>query len=260
MKSVIVAIVGMGLCAAAWAGSDQPLELKTDSQKINYSLGYQIGGDFKRQGIELDGPAVVRGIHDAISSKEPLMKPEEMRATLMDLRRKIIAAQQEKRKEEEQKKLADGKTFMDGNAKKPGVVTTKSGLQYKVLKEGTGKSPSATDLVTVNYRGTTVDGKEFDSSYKRGKPATFRLNGVIKGWGEGLRLMKEGGKAQLVIPPKLAYGSRGPLGDQTLIFDVELISVGPKAQPAKTASDQQHSAKPAAGKEQPAKAKESGAK
>jgi FKBP-type peptidyl-prolyl cis-trans isomerase FklB len=250
MKSVIVAIVGTGLCAAAWAGSEQPLELKTDSQKINYSLGYQIGEDFKRQGIELDGAAVVRGIQDAISGKEPLMKPEEVRATLMELKRKIIAAQQEKRKKAKQKKLADGKKYMEENAKKPGVVTTKSGLQYKVLKEGTGKSPSATDRVTVNYRGTTVDGKEFDSSYKRGKPATFRLNGVVKGWTEGLQLMKEGGKAELVIPPKLAYGSRGPLGDQTLIFDVELISVGPKSQPAK----------PAAGKEHPAKAKESGAK
>jgi FKBP-type peptidyl-prolyl cis-trans isomerase FklB len=260
MKSVIVAIVGTGLCAAAWAGSEQPLELKTDSQKINYSLGYQIGGDFKRQGIELDGQAVVRGIQDAISGKEPLMKPEEVRTTLMELRRKIIAAQQEKRKEEEQKKLADGKKYMDENAKKPGVVTTKSGLQYKVLKEGTGKSPSATDRVTVNYRGTTVDGKEFDSSYKRGKPATFRLNGVIKGWTEGLQLMKEGGKAELVIPPKLAYGSRGPLGDQTLIFDVELIAVGPKSQPAKTPAEKQQSAKPAAGKEQPAKAQESGEK
>jgi FKBP-type peptidyl-prolyl cis-trans isomerase FklB len=260
MKSLIVAIVGTGLCAAAWAGSEQPLELKTDSQKINYSLGYQIGGDFKRQGIELDGAAVVRGIQDAISGKEPLMKPEEVRATLMELRRKIIAAQQEKRKEAEQKKLADGKKYMEENAKKPGVVTTKSGLQYKVLKEGTGKSPSATDLVTVNYRGTTVDGKEFDSSYKRGKPASFRLNGVIKGWTEGLQLMKEGGKAELVIPPKLAYGSRGALGDQTLIFDVELISVGPKSSPAKAPAEKQQSAKPAAAKKQPVNSTESGTK
>jgi FKBP-type peptidyl-prolyl cis-trans isomerase len=129
---------------------------------------------------------------------------------------------------------------MEENAKKEGVVTTKSGLQYKILKEGSGKSPAATDQVTVNYRGTLIDGKEFDSSYKRGKPATFRLNGVIKGWTDGLQLMKEGGKAELFIPPNLAYGSRGPLADQTLIFDVELISVGKKAKAPSTAQGQSH--------------------
>jgi FKBP-type peptidyl-prolyl cis-trans isomerase FklB len=229
MRSLIAGIVGAGLCAVAWAATDAPLDLSTEGAKINYSLGYQIGQDFKRQNVELDGDAVVKGIRDALTGAQPLMKPQEMHSTLIELKRKIIAAQQAKRKEAEQKRLAEGKKFMEKNAKKEGVVTTASGLQYQVLKEGTGKSPSPSDLVTVNYRGTLIDGKEFDSSYKRGKPATFRLNGVIKGWQEGLQLMKEGGQAELVIPPSLAYGERGPLADQTLIFEVELISVGSNA-------------------------------
>ena len=125
--------------------------------------------------------------------------------------------------------MAEGKKFMEENANKEGVVTTESGLQYKVIEEGSGKSPGPEDQVTVHYRGTLIDGKEFDSSHKRGKPATFKLNGVIKGWSEGLQLMKEGGKAELFIPPNLAYNDRGPLGHHTLIFDVELVSVDDEA-------------------------------
>jgi FKBP-type peptidyl-prolyl cis-trans isomerase FklB len=249
MRSAIAAIVGMSLCALAWAASDGPSQLKTEREKINYSLGYRIGGDFKRQGVELDPATVVKGIQDAMAGTQPLMMPEEMHATLIDLRKQLLARQQAKRKEEMEKTLAEGKQFMAENAKKEGVTTTESGLQYKVLKEGTGKSPSATDRVTVNYRGTRIDGTEFDSSYKRGKPATFQLNRVIKGWTEGLQLMKEGGKAELVIPPDLAYGSHGPLANQTLIFDVELISVGSQEGKAKAP------AKPGGAQEEPAKAK-----
>jgi FKBP-type peptidyl-prolyl cis-trans isomerase len=115
---------------------------------------------------------------------------------------------------------------MQENAEKPGVKTSASGLQYKIIESGTGKAPKPTDKVTVNYRGTLTNGNEFDSSYKRGEPSTFQLDGVIKGWTEGLQLIREGGKIQLVIPPELAYGDRGPLGHRTLVFDVELISVG----------------------------------
>jgi FKBP-type peptidyl-prolyl cis-trans isomerase len=115
---------------------------------------------------------------------------------------------------------------MEENAKKEGVVTTDSGLQYQIIEEGTGKAPSPTDKVTVNYRGTLINGNEFDSSYSRGEPATFQLNGVIKGWTEGLQHIKEGGKIKLFIPPELAYGGRGPLAHRTLVFDVELLSVG----------------------------------
>jgi len=208
------------------AGAGETLTLGDETARINYSLGYQIGGDFKRQGIELNAEAVVKGMQDALSGSEPLMPQEEMNATLVELKRKVVAEQQAKRREAELEKVAAGKKYLEENAKKPGVVTTPSGLQYKIIEAGSGKSPVATDTVTVNYRGTLINGNEFDSSYGRGKPATFALNGVIKGWTEGLQFVKERGKIQLVIPSELAYGERGPLANQTLIFDVELISVG----------------------------------
>ncbi len=215
------------LCSlSAPLSAAEVLNLEEETTRINYSLGYQIGGDFKRQGVEMDAEAVVQGIRDALSGTDPQMSPAEMNATLTELKRKVVADQRKRNVERELDYLAAGEKFMQENAKKEGVVTTDSGLQYKVIEAGTGKSPGPEDQVTVHYRGTLIDGKEFDSSHKRNKPATFRLNGVIKGWSEGLQLMKEGGKSQLVIPPKLAYGDRGPMGHRTLIFDVELISVG----------------------------------
>jgi FKBP-type peptidyl-prolyl cis-trans isomerase FklB len=208
----------------------ETLKLDNETARINYSLGYQIGGNFKRQGVEIDPAAVVKGIEDALSGAEPLMKPEEMQSTLVELKRRIVAEQQARLHNMELKAIQDGKQYRENYGKQAGVVTTSSGLQYRILEPGSGKSPAPTDTVTVNYRGTGIDGKEFDSSYKRGKPASFPLNGVIKGWTEGLQHVKEGGKIQLVIPPELAYGKRGPLANQTLVFDVELISVGePKA-------------------------------
>jgi FKBP-type peptidyl-prolyl cis-trans isomerase FklB len=207
------------------AGAGETLKLDDETARINYSLGYQIGGDFKRQGIELNREAVVKGMQDALSGSEPLMPQEEMNATLVELKRKVVAEQRAKRREAELEKVAAGKKYLEENAKKPGVVTTPSGLQYKIVEPGSGKNPGPTDTVTVNYRGTLINGNEFDSSYDKGKPATFPLNGVIKGWTEGLQLVKEGGKIQLVIPSELAYGERGPLANQTLVFDVELIAV-----------------------------------
>jgi len=202
------------------------LKLDDETARINYSLGYQIGGDFKRQGVELNPEAVVKGMQDALSGSEPLMPQQEMNATLVELKRKVVAEQRAKRRESELEKVAAGKKYLEENAKKPGVVTTASGLQYKIIEAGSGKNPGPTDTVTVNYRGTLINGNEFDSSYDKGKPATFPLNGVIKGWTEGLQLVKEGGKIQLFIPSGLAYGDRGPLAHQALIFDVELVSVG----------------------------------
>ena len=220
MTAAALAAPAIGTLAA------EPLNLEDETARINYSLGYQIGGDFKRQGVEMNGAAVVKGIEDALSGAEPLMTPEEMRTTLMDLKRKIVTEQTNRAVKQDLRITEEGKRFLEENAKQPGVVTTGSGLQYQIVEEGTGKSPAATDKVTVNYRGTTVDGKEFDSSYSRGEAATFPLNGVIKGWTEGLQLIKEGGKVKLFIPPELAYGKRGPLANHALIFDVELISVG----------------------------------
>ena len=221
---VLVVVFLSGVCLAA----DKP-EIKDEKGKINYSIGYQIGGDFRRQGIDLEPDLIVKGIKDALAESKPLMTPQEMRKTLVDLKKKIVADQRKQQEEQGQKNLAEGKAFLAENAKKKDVVTLPSGLQYKVIEKGNGTSPKKTDSVTVNYRGTLIDGTEFDSSYKRGKPATFRVDGVIPGWTEALQRMKPGAKWQLFIPAKLAYGGRaaGPrLGpNSTLIFEVELIKV-----------------------------------
>jgi FKBP-type peptidyl-prolyl cis-trans isomerase FklB len=212
--------------AAGRVCAEETLKLDDEAARINYSLGYQIGGDFKRQGIELDAEAIVKGMQDALSGSEPLMSQQEMNAMLVELKRKVVTEQQAKRRESELETVAAGKKYLEENAKKPGVVTTTSGLQYRIIEAGSGRNPGPTDEVTVNYRGTQINGNEFDSSYDKGKPVTFPLNGVIKGWTEGLQLVKEGGKIQLFIPSELAYGDRGPLAHRTLIFDVELIDVG----------------------------------
>ncbi len=203
----------------------EALNLENETARINYSLGHQIGGDFKRQGVKIDADAVVQGINDALSDAKPKMTPAEMNETLMGLKRKVVADQRKRGIENELGMLKDGEAFLEQNAKKEGVITTDSGLQYTVIEPGTGKSPGPQDQVTVHYKGSFIDGRTFDSSYKKKQPATFRLNGVIKGWSEGLQLMKEGGKSRMFIPQKLAYGNRGALAHRTLIFEVELISV-----------------------------------
>ena len=205
----------------------QEIVFDNETTRINYSLGYQIGGDFKRQGVEMDADAVVQGIRDALSGKAPKMTPAEMRSTLTKLKNDIMAEQKKRQQVERQKNIAEGNSFLAQNGEKEGVVTLPSGLQYRIIKHGSGKKPGPTDTVSVHYRGTLIDGKEFDSSYKRNQPATFALNGVIRGWGEGLQLMNEGAQWELFIPPELAYNERGPLANKTLIFDVELISVDP---------------------------------
>ena len=201
---------------------------KNDQEKVSYSIGYQVGSDFKRQRVNINPEILVKGIEDGLADVEPQLSHDEMRTTLIDLKKRIAAAEQEKMQALAVKNLAAGKTYLAENAKKEGVKTLASGLQYKVLAEGTGASPEATDTVTVNYRGTLIDGTEFDSSYKRGQPATFRVDRVIPGWTEALQLMKEGAKWQLFIPANLAYGERsvGPIEpNSTLIFEVELIAI-----------------------------------
>ena len=227
-KIAVHVVLGVFFLAGVCLAGDAP-KITSEKEKINYSIGYQIGGDFKRQGIELDPDLVVKGIKDALAGAKPLMTQQEMRNTLVDLKKKVVADQQKQQEEKAKKNLAEGEAFLAGNGTKKGVVTLPSGLQYKVLAEGKGKSPVATDNVTVHYKGTLIDGSEFDSSIKRGKPATFRADRVIAGWKEALLLMKEGAKWQLFIPAKLGYGERGAGSkippNATLIFDVELISV-----------------------------------
>jgi FKBP-type peptidyl-prolyl cis-trans isomerase FklB len=204
-------------------------KIADEKDKINYSLGYQIGGDLKRQGVELQSELVVKGIQDAISGTNPQMTPQEMRTVLVALKKQIEKIEREKLSKDRIKNLAEGEAFLTENARKAGVRVLPSGLQYRVEREGSGASPKATDTVTVNYRGRHIDGTEFDSSYKRNKPARFQLDRVIRGWTEALQLMKEGAKWELFIPAKLAYGERGAgtgiPPNSTLIFEVELISI-----------------------------------
>lgn len=201
------------------------LELKTDTAKINYSVGYQIGGDFKRQGVNMDAQALVKGIQDALKSIDPLMSEQQMRTTLIDLKKKIVALQQEEKKKTEIQYRDEGLKFLKANAQKADITTLPSGLQYKVLQSGKGKKPGNTDTVEVHYKGTLVDGAEFDSSLDEKEPVRFRVDSVIAGWTEALQLMREGDKWKLFLPPELGYGERGPLAHRTLIFDVELVKV-----------------------------------
>jgi FKBP-type peptidyl-prolyl cis-trans isomerase FklB len=201
-----------------------------DAAKMNYALGYQLGRDLV--GTEVRSDSLLKGIEDGRAGTPPKLSQADMEASLMALQKRINDQRTKEQAAAAQKIAAAGTAYLADNAKKPGVVTTKSGLQYKVVTPGTGRTPTASDTVTVHYRGTLVDGTEFDSSYKRGQPATFPVSGVIAGWTEALQLMKEGAKYQIVIPPALAYADKGPLANQVLLFDVELIKAEASAPPA----------------------------
>jgi FKBP-type peptidyl-prolyl cis-trans isomerase FklB len=227
MKHVIAALLGIVLFSMNCLGAEG-LELKDQKDKESYSLGYQFGQSLKHQGLAINLEVYTAGIRDALGGAKPQLSQEEVNKTVSEIQSRVVAARQKEMQELADKNLSEGKAFLEANGKKEGVKILSSGLQYKVLAEGSGKTPKATDEVTVNYRGTLIDGTEFDSSYGRGKPLTVKVNGVIRGWSEALQLMKAGSKWQLFIPPDLAYGERG-MGrippNSTLIFDVELISV-----------------------------------
>ena len=227
MKCVLAAILSVVFLSTVCLGAEQPA-LKDAKAKESYTLGYQFGQSMKAQGLDLDMEVYTSGIQDALTGAKPRLSQDEMRTTVTELQKRLAAARQKEIKEIADKNLAQGKAFLEENKKKDGVVTLPSGLQYKVLTEGSGKMPKATDSVTVHYRGTLINGTEFDSSYKRGQPATFQVGKVIRGWTEALQLMKEGAKWQLMIPPQLAYGDRGTSTippNSTLIFEVELVAV-----------------------------------
>ena len=214
---------------AGHAGAEAQEPLPTDKQKQSYSIGVDIGKRIKSQSIDVDANALVQGVRHALSGEKTLLSEQEMNDALSALQKEMMAKQAERAKQLGEKNLKEGEAFLAENKKKEGVKTLPSGLQYKVITAGTGKTPTAEDTVVTNYRGTLVDGTEFDSSFKRGQPATFPVKGVIPGWTEALQLMKEGAKWELVIPANLAYGERGAgnvIGpNATLIFEIELISV-----------------------------------
>ena len=212
--------------------TSQPLVLKTDKEKLSYAIGMNIGQSMKKDSLDIDPAILSRAIKDAVTGSKPAMTEEEARTIVTAFRTEMVKKQQaEAQKAGEVNKQA-GDKFLAENKTKDGVVTLPSGLQYKVIKQGDGPKPTASDTVVTNYRGTLIDGKEFDSSYKRGQPATFPVGQVIKGWTEALQLMPVGSKWQLYIPSNLAYGDRGAGGDigpnSTLIFDIELLSIQDK--------------------------------
>ena len=234
MKSHLALIICMALAASPVLAAENQ-ELKNEKEKASYAIGFDMGSSLKKNNIDVDADILGKAIKDVLTGNKTLMTEQEVKATLIAIQKDMQAKMQAKMKSQGEKNKKEGETFLAQNKSKKGVKTLTSGLQYKILAEGKGKSPKATDTVTVNYRGTLIDGTEFDSSYKRGQPATFPVGGVIKGWTEALQLMKEGAKWQLVIPANLAYGENGtpggPIGpDAVLIFEVELISIkeGPK--------------------------------
>ena len=209
----------LGACA------EKTPKLDTDKQKYSYAIGYQLAQNLKRQNIDLDPGAVSLAMKDVLSGQEVALSNEQMQAAIQSLQ----AARQKQMQATAEKNKAAGEAFLAENKKKEGVVTTKSGLQYKVVKKGTGRKPKSSDTVEVHYRGTLIDGKEFDSSYRRNQPAVFPVHGVIKGWQEVLPMMKEGAKWHVAIPSQLAYGERGAgpsIGpNQVLVFEIELLKI-----------------------------------
>jgi len=231
MKHFIV-IVSASLLVLPLFGQEKSPLLKDQKDKVSYSIGMNIGFNLSKQKVDINPDILAAGIKDSIAGKPQLTQDQ-----VKDVMAQFEKDMEQKQKQAGEKNKADGAKFLEENKKKPGVKTTASGLQYKAEKEGTGAQPKATDMVTVNYRGTLIDGTEFDSSYKRGQPATFPVNGVIKGWTEALPLMPVGSKWQLFIPSELAYGERPPGSEigpnSTLIFEVELVSIQPKSEEKK---------------------------
>jgi FKBP-type peptidyl-prolyl cis-trans isomerase FklB len=214
----------------------KPLVLTTEKDKQSYAIGLNVGQSLHRDGIVVDPRIVVRGLQDAMAGGKVLLTDDQIKTVMTDLKNQVRQEQEAKRQAALETNKKDGAAFLAANATKPGVVTLPSGLQYKILVAGTGPKPTADDRVVCNYRGMLLDNTEFDSSYKRGQPATFPVTGVIKGWTEALQLMPVGSKWQLFIPADLAYGERGQATiepNATLVFEVELLSIVPKA-PAAT--------------------------
>lgn len=228
MKTLLAAALSTVLVAGcANAGGD--ITLKNEKDKVSYSIGLNIGGNFKSQSVDINTDILIKGIKDALSGGKPLMTEKEIQETMTAFQKEMTTKQAERTKALTETNKKDGEAFLAANKGKDGVKTTSSGLQYKIIKDGNGQTPKTTDTVTVNYRGTLIDGTEFDSSYKRGEPASFPLNGVIPGWTEALQMMKVGSKWQLFLPSAIAYGERGSgrgIGpNAALVFEVELLSV-----------------------------------
>lgn len=243
MRLKLIVVLGI-LLLASQVSAEEKLVLKNQKDKVSYSIGLNIGrklaNDLKNQSIDIDSNLLTKGIQDALTAAKPLLTDQEIQETMVAFQKEMVAKWEEIGK----KNKVEGEVFLAENKKKEGVKTLPSGLQYKVIKAGTGKKPKADDTVTVNYRGTLINGTEFDSSYKRGQPATFPVSGgIIRGWTEALQLMGEGAKWELFIPSNLAYGERGTSSvigpNATLIFEIELVSIKQKAEEDKPGDKQE---------------------
>lgn len=233
LASVVACTSALLACSGQEPSTDDTSEavvLETLEQKFSYTIGFQIGSQAEQEGFELDVNALVAAMEDLKAGGEMQLTEDDMAGVMRDMQAKIMAERQAEAAEVAQANAASGAAFLTENAAKEGVVTTDSGLQYKIITQGTGPKPGPTDSVTVHYSGTLTDGTEFDSSYSRGQPATFGVHQVIAGWTEALQLMPEGSKWELAIPSDLAYGpgGKGPVigPNSTLLFEVELLDAG----------------------------------
>ena len=229
MKTTAWAILSFLMAFGITAAQSNKKELNTDQQKVSYSIGMNIGNNLSRQNLGLDTKALILGLRHALSSETSLLTDHEIKKVMSAFNKSRRDKTLALKKSNGDQNKKEGVAFLASNKKKSGVKTTKSGLQFKIIKSGKGASPTPTNTVEVHYKGTLLDGKVFDSSYKRGKPASFQVNRVIKGWTEALQMMKPGGQMMVWIPSDLAYGERGAgqmIGPHaTLIFDITLISV-----------------------------------
>ena len=228
MRWLALTMCGVVALSGAAFAADAP-ELKGDKEKVSYSIGMDIGANLKRGSIDVDPDMLAKGLKDSYGDGKTLLTEDQARQAIADFQTTLMAKKAEAMQKLSEKNKAEREKFLAENAKKEGVKSLPSGLQYKEITPGKGKSPTASDTVTTHYKGMLIDGTEFDSSYKRGEPVTFPVSGVIPGWTEALQLMKEGAKWEIFLPPNLAYGERGAGDDigpnATLIFEVEMISV-----------------------------------
>lgn len=228
MRSALAILISIFLLSGqGWAA--EGITLKNDKDKLSYTMGVDIGKHLRQQSMDVDSDMFAKGLKDAMTGAKTALTDEEMQQIISNFQKETAEKQAVKMKSVAEKNKKEGEAFLAENKKKEGVKILANGLQYKVIKDGKGQTPKLTDTVTTNYRGTLIDGTEFDSSYKRGQPAKFPVNGVILGWREALQLMKVGSKWQIFIPSNLAYGEMGAgnvIGaNQTLIFEIELISI-----------------------------------
>jgi len=232
MSKLLCALAGLScvLLVSAWAADEEkPTDQKELIGKVSYSIGFDLATNFSQRGVTVDTEMLMKGAQDALAGTKPMISEQDRQAAMTQLQKQMMAESEKLAKELGERNRKEGEAFLAENAKKQGVITTPSGLQYVIEQEGNGPSPKATDTVSVNYRGTLINGTEFDSSFKRGQPASLKVNRVIPGWTEALQLMKTGAKWKLFIPSALAYGERqasaqiGP--NATLIFDVELLEI-----------------------------------